>query len=101
MDDAIAEIITALKDTDMMDNTSVIFASDNGGCYMNGGKNGPFKGGKAALFEGGVKVDAFIYAPELLESSASGTVYSNLFHVSDWFPTILDMAGISYTAPSG
>lgn len=45
-------------------------------------------------------MDAFIYSP-LLTSSQQGTQYSNLFHVSDWFPTIMDMAGISYDAPTG
>lgn len=36
-----------------------------------------------------------------MSSSVVGTTYDNLFHVTDWFPTILDMAGISYTEADG
>ena len=56
---------------------------------MGGGKNGPLRGTKATLFEGGTKVDAFVYSP-LFTSAQQGSEYSNLMHVSDWFPTILD-----------
>ncbi len=45
-------------------------------------------------------MDAFIYSPYLLET-ISGTTYSNLFHVSDWFPTLLDFANIEFTAKDG
>lgn len=100
LDTAVEDIITALDDTGMLDTTIVLFASDNGGCYNSGGKNGPLRGTKATLFEGGTKVDSFIYSP-LLSSSLAGTTYSGMFHVSDWFPTILDFAGISYTAADG
>lgn len=105
LDDNIGRLMDTLETYDMTKNTYVIFASDNGGCYLNGGKNAPLRGSKASLFEGGTKVDAFIYAPTFLPESssysASGTTYNNLFHVSDWFPTILDMAGIEYTPPTG
>jgi arylsulfatase A-like enzyme len=100
LDTAVGNIVDALDTNGMMDNTIVIFASDNGGCYCGGAKNAPFKGSKASLFEGGSKVDAFIYSPTLLAEESS-TLYSNLFHVSDWFPTILDMAGISYESADG
>ena len=36
----------------MMENTYFIFASDNGGCYLGGGKNAPLRGNKATLLEG-------------------------------------------------
>ena len=83
-----------------MDNTYFIFASDNGGCYSAGGKNGPFRGTKGTIFEGGTKVDAFVYSP-LLKESQQGKVYEGLMHVTDWFPTILDMASVPYTPRSG
>ena len=46
-----------------------------------------------------MKFDAFIHS-RALESKMIGTVYSNLFHVSDWFPTILDMTKTSEFAPA-
>lgn len=44
-------------------------------------------------------MDAFVYSNKL--SKYAGTTYSGLMHVSDWFPTMLSMAGIKYTASSG
>jgi arylsulfatase A-like enzyme len=73
--------------------------SDNGGCPYGGGKNGPLRGTKGTVFEGGTKVDAFIYSPLL--SGLGGAKYHNLFHVTDWFPTLLDFASISYEAKPG
>jgi Sulfatase len=86
----------------LMDNAYVIFASDNGGCYSAGGKNGPLRGTKGSLFEGGTKVDAFVYSP-LLEAKNKGATYDNLMHVTDWFPTLVDIAGVGgrYAARSG
>ena len=83
------------------------------GCYSAGGKNGPLRGTKGSLLEGGVKVDAFIYSPQLLPSYNSGEgvgktagmgdggVYKNLMHVSDYqrnplYPTLLEMANAQY-----
>ena len=42
---------------------------------------------------GGVRVDSFIYS-HLLDYSVVNTQYGGLFHVSDWFPTLLDMVGL-------
>jgi arylsulfatase A-like enzyme len=44
-------------------------------------------------------VDAFVYSPLL--GDLSGRVYQGLMHVSDWFPTILDMLNIIYEPESG
>jgi arylsulfatase A-like enzyme len=41
-------------------------------------------------------VDSFIYSP-LLDESVQGLEYGNLMHVSDWFPTILSLVGVTYT----
>jgi arylsulfatase A-like enzyme len=43
-------------------------------------------------------VDSFIYSPSLIDSNLQGTTFSGMMHVSDWFPTILDLADISYSA---
>jgi arylsulfatase A-like enzyme len=94
-DAAMEDIYNALGDKGILDNSYIIFASDNGGCFLSGGKNGPLRGTKGALFDGGLKVDSFIYSP-LISKSSQGMRYSKLMHVSDWFPTILDLASISY-----
>ncbi len=47
---------------------------------------------------GGTKVDAFIYSPLL--SDYKGTSFDGIMHVSDWMPTILELAGISDYVPA-
>jgi len=99
MDKTIEGVYNALDSRGVIDNSYIIFASDNGGCPTAGGRNYPLRGTKGSLFEGGVKVEAFIYSP-MFASKLQGSTYSNVFHVSDWFPTILDMAGASYSPSS-
>lgn len=94
LDSSIGQIKSKLEETGLMDNTYIVFISDNGGCYLGGGKNGPLRGSKGSLFEGGVKVDSWIYSPLL---QTTGTVYHGLMHISDWFPTMLSLASIDYT----
>ena len=103
LDEAIEKIVKALDKlgTDVADNTYIIFASDNGGCPSGGGRSGPLRGEKGTLFEGGTKVDSFIYSSGLISDDYQGTTYDDMFHVSDWFPTILGLADISFTAGDG
>jgi arylsulfatase A-like enzyme len=93
LDKSVGEIVDALNNRGVMENTYIIFMSDNGGCFYGGGKNAPLRGSKGTLFEGGIKVDSFIYSP-LLDNA--GTVYDGLMHISDWFPSILELADITY-----
>jgi arylsulfatase A-like enzyme len=97
LDKHVGYVYDKLVEKDLMDNTYIIFMSDNGGCFYGGGKNGPLRGSKGSLFEGGIKVDSFIYSPKL---KSGGTTYDGLMHVSDWFPTMLALAGITYTPDS-
>jgi len=98
LDKSVGEIKSKIEAVGQADVTYIIFMSDNGGCFYGGGKNGPLRGSKGALFEGGIKVDSFIYSPML---KSGGTTYSKLMHISDWFPTILSLAQISYTPTEG
>ena len=97
LDQSVATIRDTLETQGLLDNTYIIFMSDNGGCMYGGGKNGPLRGSKGALFEGGIKVDSFIYGGPL---TVTGTVYKGLMHISDWFPTILALANIDYDPPT-
>jgi arylsulfatase A-like enzyme len=100
LDGAIEDIYVALGEKDMLKNTYFIFASDNGGCFDGGAQNGDLRGSSGTLFEGGVKVESFVYSP-MMTDDLKGMKYDNLFHVTDWFPTILSMTGISYEPVSG
>jgi arylsulfatase A-like enzyme len=95
LDKSVGELYDALVEKDVMDNTYIIFMSDNGGCFYGGGKNSPLRGSKGTLFEGGIKVDSFIYSPKLANP---GTTYDGLMHISDWFPTIMELANIDYSS---
>ena len=52
MDSAIETVYNSLDDRGVLENTYIIFASDNGGCPASGGKNTPLRGAKGSLFEG-------------------------------------------------
>jgi arylsulfatase A-like enzyme len=42
-------------------------------------------------------VDSFIYSPTLISPELQGTTYNQVMHVTDWFPTMLELADITYT----
>ena len=79
-----------------LENTIIIFSSDNGGETITGGNNYPYRGKKHTYFEGGLKSANFIYPKELVGQRfrRNKKFYSdqNMFHVSDWLPTILSLA---------
>ena len=91
LDYAVANITDALRDTDMYDNCVIIFSSDNGpvpSSTNGGGSAAPLRGRKLFLWEGGVRVPAFVHSP-LLPEAALGTEFSGLFHITDWIPTLV------------
>ncbi|XP_067932396.1 arylsulfatase B-like [Watersipora subatra] len=95
LDEAISNVTEALKEAGMWDNTIFIFSSDNGGNTqaMGGvGCNYPLRGNKGTLFEGGVRVAGFVSGP-LVEKQEERN--KEWIHISDWYPTILGLAGVS------
>ncbi|KAL8595795.1 hypothetical protein ACOMHN_012214 [Nucella lapillus] len=92
MDDGIGQIMKTLEDENVLDNTIVMFISDNGGAPQFAGDNTPFRGKKTMLYEGGVRVPAFVYSPSILTNTPR--VSEDIFHIVDWFSTILQIAGL-------
>ena len=94
LDESVGRIVSALEEKGpaFWNNTVIIFASDNGGWTKPGssGINYPLRGGKFTLFEGGLRVPAFVYSP-LIEKP--GRIEDSLVHVSDWYPTLIRLAG--------
>jgi len=106
MDAGIGRIIDALERTGQRGNTLVLFISDNGGQkswhsmdeYLGRyadkphkvlGNNFPLLGWKGDLYEGGIRVPAFLNWPGHLDQ---GT-FDNPVHMTDWLPTICHIAG--------
>ena len=89
----------------MWDETLVIHLSDNGG-QVNWveeevqGNNWPLRGMKRSLFEGGVRVPAFV-GGGALPYPARGRVLDGYVHLADWFATLRDLSGSAEEAPQG
>jgi arylsulfatase A-like enzyme len=93
MDMEIDRLLSGLRVAGVLDDNYILaWASDNGGCPMHGLSNYPLRGTKHYTFEGGSHVRSFVQSPLL--PSASGSVYNDLFHVTDWLPTFLAAAGL-------
>ncbi|KAI1301338.1 Arylsulfatase B [Halotydeus destructor] len=94
MDLSIGKIFAHLSEKNMLENSIVIFMSDNGGPASgfqgNVASNWPLRGTKCSLWEGGVHVPAVLWSPLLNKSSYTS---DNLMYVTDWLPTLLTAVG--------
>ena len=93
VDEGIKQIITELENTNLMENTIIIFTSDNGGYPYVGGFNYPFKGVKQTVYEGGVHCPALIKAPERfhLGEKQKNQSYFGKMHAVDWSATLIGL----------
>ena len=89
MDEAIGQILDLLEKRGLADDTIVIFFSDNGGSA--GADNGPLRGGKSQLFEGGIRVPCIMRWPGVIPA---GTVCDEFLTAIDIFPTLSKAAGL-------
>ena len=101
MDAGVGRIVEKLEQLGIADNTILIFTSDNGPAL--GAWNGlsqsrfnyGFNGSKGNTYEGGIRVPLIIRWPDGLDS---GVRSAEMVHFTDWFPTLLQLAGV--TAPA-
>jgi arylsulfatase A-like enzyme len=113
LDDQVGGIVAALEKKKMLDNTIIMFSSDNGGAtsalFATGARseedrgesggvalgakppasNGALRGGKGSLHEGGVRVPTIVYWPGKLKPA----VVNEPLHMVDVMPTLLTLAG--------
>jgi arylsulfatase A-like enzyme len=96
LDDGIGKVMACLKDNGLTDNTFVIFTSDNGGQLSAGANNGPLRGGKQDMYEGGIREPMCAVWPGRIEP-ASRT--DRVALTMDLYPTICEAAGAKITHP--
>ena len=95
LDDAIGTITGALAASGQAKRTLVFFFSDNGGHTPSGSDNGPLRGMKGSLYEGGVRVPFLVSWPDKLPA---GTIYNEPVISLDAFATALAAAGVPMPA---
>ena len=103
IDKSLGDILNYLDDKGIADNTAIIFMTDNGGNSENVQKGGvlhtqnlPLREGKGSVYEGGIRVPLIVCWPGKVPAGAREDTPAI---AEDLFPTILDIAGVSYDEP--
>jgi arylsulfatase A-like enzyme len=106
LDDAIGKLLDEIDRSGIAENTAIIFFSDNGGNMYNGisetlpngekfltspTSNTPLRGGKATMYEGGIRVPCVIVWPGMTKP---GTTSDAVIQSTDFYPTILKQLSI-------
>jgi arylsulfatase A-like enzyme len=93
MDAACGQVFDALEAEGLVENTLVIFTSDNGGLSTSEGSptsNLPYRAGKGWLYEGGIRVPVFVRDPA---TGHAGETCAEPVYSTDYYPTILAATG--------
>jgi arylsulfatase A-like enzyme len=92
LDDNVGVVLAKLEQMGQLDNTIIVFTTDNGAeaiTYPDGGVT-PFKGQKGEAYEGGYRAPCVIRWPGHIKP---GTVYTEMFSALDWLPTFVEIGG--------
>ena len=106
LDDAVGKLLDEIDRLGIAEHTAIIFFSDNGGNMYNGisetlpngekfltppTSNTPLRGGKATMYEGGIRVPCMVVWPGM---TTPGTQSDALIQSTDFYPTILNQLNI-------
>jgi arylsulfatase A-like enzyme len=111
VDDAVGAVVAALQERGMWARTLVVLSTDNGGpvCHKPsaatqrgervrescGNNNAPLRGSKMTLWQGGVRGIGLVSgAWPGLPAGARGRRWAGMLHQTDWYPTLLGLAGL-------
>jgi len=97
LDDGVGQIIATLKEQGLLENTLVIFTSDNGGLGLDElgpipTNMAPLRKWKGHIYEGGTRIPAILNWPGKIEQ---GKVSDSYFSTIDYLPTLCEITGIS------
>lgn len=96
LDDKVGQLLKQVSDLGLTENTIIIFQSDNGysteeRAHFGGGNAGIYRGAKASLFEGGIRVPSIISWPGKI---SKGQIRNQMAVNTDWFPTLAEYCNI-------
>jgi len=101
LDESVGRVVRKLEELQLADHTVIFFTSDNGGLATREGpatpatSNAPLRDGKGHLYEGGIRAPLLVRWPGgIPPGSVSHAPVSSV----DYFPTILELAGVKPTA---
>lgn len=98
MDKSLGDLMDFLEATGQLEQTIIIFMSDNGGLAASDRtpplhvQNAPLRSGKGSAYEGGVREPMIVYWNGVAQP---GATIDNYVMIEDFFPTILEMAGVT------
>lgn len=104
MDDGVGRIVDALKDKGMFENTLIVFLSDNGATLEGGWlgqlmadlSNTPYRSYKQWCYQGGTSAPFIIAWGDPEKNPLRGQICNRISHITDIFPTCLDLASLKY-----
>lgn len=91
LDYNIGRVYHELEKNGMLENTLILFASDNGGDAGSEANNGPYRGAKQDMYEGGIHVAGGCY----WKGNIKPAVLDNFVMLSDIFPTLCELTGVT------
>lgn len=98
LDNSVGRVLDKLEELDMMENTLIVFFSDNGGNeydIVNGEyptNNDPLQYGKGNIYEGGIRVPCIVSWQDNIKPN---TKSSEIIQSIDFYPTLLEVAGLN------
>ncbi|GJM34836.1 MAG: N-acetylgalactosamine-6-sulfatase [Saprospiraceae bacterium] len=100
IDQQVGETMQLLQELNLEKNTLVLFCSDNGGIpeFVAYQTNGPLRGGKRDLYEGGIRVPMILSWPDHIPA---GSTFEESIYFPDLFPTLAEAAGLKVQLPNG
>lgn len=94
LDESVGKVVDALEKNGMLQNSIIVFSTDNGGpaagFNQNAASNWPLRGVKNTLWEGGVRGTGLVWSPLIDKAKRVG---KQLMHITDWLPTLLKASG--------
>src|SRR5690606_17335696 len=102
MDKSLGDVMDYLEKNNLVDNTIILFMSDNGGLSLRNSRGGephtqnlPLRAGKGSVYEGGIREPMIVKWPKVVKE---GSVMDQPVIIEDFFPSILEMAKVSSPA---